>query len=218
MKHLIFIVTMLVAGVGAGVWIMHVHEQMREAADAAADAAVVKPPDAAVVPIVEDVPPPPPPTQIDAAPSACDEIACALNDYPGECCAKFRPPPEAHADDCDEVSCVLDDYARPCCDHFRPHGSKRDAGVADGKPVGLDRAMIADGVNSVKPRIQACQVREVHVRVKVHVRVAPSGAVSSVTVDPLTDPALGKCVHDVMTSILFKPTQAGGSFTYPFVF
>jgi hypothetical protein len=211
MKHVIFIVTMLVAGVGAGVWIMHVHEQMREAAAAAADAAVVQqPPDAAVVP-------PPPPTTIDAAPTACDEIACALNDYPGECCAKFRPPPEAHADDCDEVSCVLDDYARPCCDHFR-RGSKRDAGVADETPLGLDRAMIADGVNSVKPRIQACQVPDVHGRVKVHVRVRPSGAVSSVTVEPLADPKLGKCVHDVMTSILFKPTQAGGSFTYPFVF
>jgi hypothetical protein len=217
MRHLIFIATMLVVGVGAGVWIMHVHEQMRVEASANADAAVVRlPPDAAVV--VEDVTPPPPAIDAAVIAEACDEIACSLNDYAGECCTKFRPPPEAHADDCDEVSCVLDDYVRPCCDHFRPRGRKHDAGVADGMPLGLDRVMITDGVNSVKARIRACQVRDVHGTVKVHVRVAPSGAVSSVTVTGPPDPTLGKCVHDVMTSILFKPTQSGGSFGYPFVF
>jgi hypothetical protein len=217
MKHVIFIVTMLVLGVGAGVWFMHVREQMREEAALAADAAVVKPPpDAAVVPVVEDVPPPPATTTIDAA-TACDEIACALNDYPGECCAKFRPPPEAKADDCDEVSCVLDDYVRPCCAQYRRPAKPREV-VADPSPQALDRKMISDGVNSVKSRIMACATSEVRGTLKVRVRVAPSGVVTSVTVAATPDPKLAMCVRNVINSILFAPTQTGGSFSYPFIF
>jgi hypothetical protein len=192
MKHVIFIVTMLVAGVAAGVWFMHVREQMREAAIAATDAAVVRPPiEVAVVPPaapIEDIPPPRPPP-IDAA------VAQALSD------------------DCDEVSCVLDDYARPCCDQYR-HALP----PADGAPLDLDRAMIVDGVKSVKARIAACASPTVHGKVKARVRVAPSGAVSSVTILETPDPKLGSCVHDIMASILFKPTQNGGVFSYPFVF
>jgi hypothetical protein len=215
MKHVIFIVTMLVLGVGAGVWFMHVREQMREEAALAADAAVVKPPpDAAVVPVVEDVPPPPPP--LDAA-AACDEVSCVLNDYPGDCCAKFRPPPEAKAEDCDEVSCVLDDYVRPCCAQYRRPAKPREV-VADSSPQALDRKMITDGVNRVKPRIMACATSDVHGTLKVRVRVAPSGAVSSVTVAAAPDPKLAMCVRNVINSILFTPTQNGGSFSYPFMF
>ena len=192
MKHVIFIVTMLVAGVAAGVWFTHGCKETREAAIVVADAAsVAAPPAIAAVVVpdaapVEDLPP------IDAA------VAQAL-------------------DECDEVSCVLDDYARPCCDRYRRPGTKHDV-VADGAPLDLDRAMISDGVKSVKPRIVACAASTIHGKVKVRVRVAPSGAVSSVTVLATPDPSLGSCVHDVMNSILFKPTQNGGSFSYPFVF
>ena len=188
MKHVIFIVTMLVGGVAAGVWFTHGCEETREAtivvADAAAPAiAAVVVPDATPV---EDLAP------IDAA------IA------------------QAHSEDCDEVSCVLDDYARPCCDVYQH--PKHERPLADGAPPDLDRAMISDGVKSVKSRIMACAVSTVHGKVKVGVRVAPSGAVSSVTVLATPDPSLGSCVHDVMNSILFKPTQNGGAFSYPFVF
>jgi hypothetical protein len=192
MKHVIFIVTMLVAGVGAGVWYMHEREKLREAAGEApivvADAAVVRPPiEAAVVPDaapVEDIPP---------------------------------PVAQAHSDDCDEVSCVLDDYVRPCCAQYRRNGKPREV-VANPSPQALDRKMIVDGVNSVKPRIMACATSEIRGTLKVRVRVAPSGAVTSVTIAATPDQKLGSCVHDVMTSILFMPTQNGGSFSYPFVF
>ena len=197
MKHVIFIITMLVAGVGAGVWYMHEREKLREAAGEApivvADAAVVRPPIVAADPLV--TPP------IDAAP---------VEDIPS-------PVAQAHSDDCDEVSCVLDDYVPPCCAQYRRPAKPREV-VADPSPQALDRKMIVDGVNSVKPRIMACATSEVHGTLKVRVRVAPSGAVTSVTVAATPDPKLGSCVHDVMTSILFMPTRNGGSFSYPFVF
>lgn len=190
MKHVVFIVTMLVAGVAAGVWFTHGCEEARRAALVAADAASVAPPPIAAV-VVPDAAPVEDLEPIDAA------VAQAF-------------------DECDEVSCVLDDYARPCCDRYR-RGTKHDV-VANGAPLDLDRAMIADGVRSVKPRITACAPSTVHGKVKVRVRVAPSGAVSSVTVLATPDPSLGSCVHDVMNSILFKPTQNGGAFSYPFIF
>ena len=223
MKHVIFIVTVLVAGVAAGVWFMHGREQPHEA-DGVADAAIV-------------APPPPPPPSIgapsieaavipDAAPAGddatCDEVSCVLNDYAGACCKQFKPHDDAavpQSVECDEVSCVLDDYARPCCDRFqRP--KKHDAPATDGAPLDLDRTMIFDGVNAVKPRIVACQDRlpKIHGTVRVRVRVAPSGAVSSVAVLATPDRSLGSCVHDVLGGTLFKPTHNGGVFTYPFVY
>jgi hypothetical protein len=197
MKHVIFIVTMMVAGITVGVCFMHEREKQREAAAEApvvvADAAAVRPPIIAADPLV------PPPIEVAAVPDAAPVDATVA---------------EVRSDDCDEVSCVLDDYGRPCCARYRRPTNP----VADASPQSLDRKMIVDGVNSVKPRIVACAAPDVHGTVKVRVRVAPSGAVASATIAATPDARLGACVHDVMTSILFRPTQNGGSFSYPFVF
>ena len=54
--------------------------------------------------------------------------------------------------------------------------------------------------------------------VKVSVKVAPNGSVSSVTVKESPDGALGSCVSSAMQKATFAKTQNGGSFSYPFKF
>lgn len=53
---------------------------------------------------------------------------------------------------------------------------------------------------------------------KLKVVVAPSGAITNVTVDATPDAALGACVAGAMQKVVFKATKQGGSFSYPFVF
>jgi len=50
------------------------------------------------------------------------------------------------------------------------------------------------------------------------VKVAGSGAVSSVTVKESPDSALGSCVASAVQKATFAKTQNGGSFSYPFTF
>jgi TonB family protein len=54
--------------------------------------------------------------------------------------------------------------------------------------------------------------------VKVKVKVAGSGKVSSVSVSSAPNGSLGSCVASAVKRAKFKKTQSGGSFTYPFVF
>lgn len=83
----------------------------------------------------------------------------------------------------------------------------------------LDRAMISDGVNLVKPRILDCGLRfEAHGTVKVAVRVGPDGRVEDVVLKTSPDPQLGACVGTAIREARFAPTRGGGSFGYPFVF
>ncbi len=85
--------------------------------------------------------------------------------------------------------------------------------------VALDRGAIAEGIGRVKVQLSACAKSGTpRGTVKVKVTVSPAGTVTSITVDATPDPALGACVATVVQRAMFKPTQQGGNFSYPFVF
>ena len=127
------------------------------------------------------------------------------------------PPPAAPVVEpsdpvpCDEVACVLDNYEPACCAKFhRPIDNSGD---------GLDRVMISTGVSRIKAKIAACGDRSsAKGKVKVSVKVAPDGTVSSVTLRETPDDALGTCVVDAMRRATFAATDTGGAFSYPFIF
>ena len=138
--------------------------------------------------------------------------------------AEATPPPAKDTGGCDEVSCVLNNYEGACCAKFKKKGS---GGGAAAKPSGgggdlpdaLDRAMISDGVNKVKAKVQACGDKSsAKGQVKVSVKVNPGGDVASVSVKNTPDASLGNCVAAAMQRAKFAKTQNGGSFGYPFMF
>ncbi len=121
------------------------------------------------------------------------------------------PPPAA----CDEVSCVLDNYTGPCCARFKAKRAPTDSEL----PESLDRAMISQGIASVRELIMTCgDVTEARGRVKVKVRVGANGRVTVVTVESAPDEQLGACVAGFVKQAQFAQTQTGGSFSYPFIF
>jgi hypothetical protein len=123
-------------------------------------------------------------------------------------------PAEAQPDICDEVSCVLNNYEPTCCAQF-DKGHHSNPGIPDS----IDRAIITQGIASVKARIMACGDRSsAKGRVKVSVKVAPDGSVMSVTVKETPDVPLANCVAETIQRAKFAKTAAGGSFGYPFVF
>jgi hypothetical protein len=85
---------------------------------------------------------------------------------------------------------------------------------------GLDRSMISDAIAKVKSKIVACGTANPNAKgkVKAKVTVAPAGTVTSAEIEATPDPKLGTCVADVLKSATFARTEAGGSFSYPFVF
>lgn len=121
---------------------------------------------------------------------------------------------------CDEVSCMLSNYEPTCCTKFRSPG----AWVAPKDPPAtalpdLNRHSISDGIAAVKPRIAACADQSpAKGQVKVGVRVAADGLVTSVDVERTPDAALGACVAAAVRQAVFPRTNHGGSFSYPFVF
>ncbi len=83
----------------------------------------------------------------------------------------------------------------------------------------LDRPIISAGMASVRVRVEACKTASTPPgKVKVHVDVAPAGAVTSVDVTETPDRALGTCVASAVRTAHFTSTQQGGSFSYPYVF
>jgi hypothetical protein len=87
--------------------------------------------------------------------------------------------------------------------------------------TGLDRAMISDGIAKVKAKVAACGTganASVHGKVKIKVTVAPAGSVASAVVESAPAGSLGTCVAGVLKGATFAKTDAGGSFSYPFVF
>jgi hypothetical protein len=85
---------------------------------------------------------------------------------------------------------------------------------------GLDRTAISEGIAKVKSKITGCGTANPSAKgkVKAKVIVAPAGAVTSAEIEATPDPKLGTCVADVLKSATFAKTEAGGSFSYPFVF
>jgi len=130
---------------------------------------------------------------------------------------------------CDEVSCLLADNPPPCCKKYRggsskSHGSSRSSSKSSGSsnsnlPEKLTRSDISSGMSAVRGRVSSCGDKNPGKgTVKVHVKVAGSGKVSSVSVKSSPSSALGRCVASSVKRAHFKKTQGGGSFTYPFVF
>ena len=118
---------------------------------------------------------------------------------------------------CDEVSCVLDRYARACCAPFKP----ADAGFDPKKtmPDRLDRTMVKEGVERMKPRVIACgEKTSAKGTVKLSIAVGPAGNVTDVSVSESPDAALGECVAAALRKASFGKTINGATFVYPFVF
>lgn len=126
----------------------------------------------------------------------------------------------------DEVGCLLADKPPACCSKYGKKsggggGSKSDSGGGGGSdlPETLDRTMISSGVSKVRGRVDSCASRSsAKGEVKVQVKVAANGSVSSVTVKNTPDPSLGSCVASAMEKASFAKTQNGGTFSYPFIF
>jgi hypothetical protein len=97
-----------------------------------------------------------------------------------------------------------------------PAGSK----PAPAPSKGLDRATISAGIAKIKPQVTACgdANKDASGTVKVTAKVAPDGKVTSATQQGASTPKLGDCVVGVFKKATFAKTDAGGSFTYPFVF
>lgn len=132
----------------------------------------------------------------------------------------FDPPQRDAAGSCDVVSCVLNDYQGACCAKLNAPPS---SGTAQNPSVGpsevLGRQAITAGIESVRSRIDACADRSpAKGKIRLRVRVAPSGRVTDVTVEVAPDAALGRCVAAAVKRARFERTQRGGSFSYPFMF
>ena len=124
-------------------------------------------------------------------------------------------PPEDPT--CDEVSCVLEKYARACCARFKPAETFRPS--IPGKMESLDKIMVKEGIEGVKPRVIACgETFATKGTVKISMTVTPAGGVKETSVEASPDPELGKCVAQALRAATFAKTTKGGTFTYPFVF
>jgi len=124
-------------------------------------------------------------------------------------------PPEDPA--CDEVSCVLEKYARPCCARYKPVDSFKPS--LPGQAESLDKVMVKEGIEGVKPRVIACGEKFASKgTVRIAMTVSADGAVKDTSVADSPDPELGKCVAQALRAATFSKTAKGGTFTYPFVF
>jgi TonB family protein len=230
----IFLVLAFVAA-GAGIAFVHfvLQRPHKPAGEPKTDLAVVP----AVVPdAAEPAPPPPPPPVVADAEIPEIEIEIPANPPP--------PPPPHHPathhpivtpidagaastsndagaaseDGCDEVTCVMEKYEKPCCARFKPTD---DANYRPhvGVPGGLDKVMVREAMENVKPRVIACgEQNGAKGTVKLAIVVAPDGSVRSVSVTDSPQPALGTCVAAAVKAAQFEKTAKGGSFNYPFVF
>jgi len=124
-------------------------------------------------------------------------------------------PPEDPT--CDEVSCVLEKYTRPCCARYKPVDTFKPS--LSGQVESLDKVMVKEGIEGVKPRVIACGEKFASKgTVKISMTVSADGAVKDTSVANSPDPELGTCVAQALRAATFAKTTKGGTFTYPFVF
>ena len=124
-------------------------------------------------------------------------------------------PPEDPT--CDEVSCVLEKYTRPCCARYKPVDTFKPS--LSGQVESLDKVMVKEGIEGVKPRVIACGEKFASKgTVKIAMTVSADGAVKDTSVANSPDPELGTCVAQALRAATFAKTAKGGTFTYPFVF
>ncbi len=140
-----------------------------------------------------------------------------------------KPPPDTGGKCMDEVACLLADKPPACCSRYKGGGGGGGGGGGDKKPPppggnanlpeDLQKADISAGIAKVRGRVEGCAAKSnAKGTVKVSVKVAGGGSVSSVTVKESPDPALGSCVAAAIQKATFNKTQNGGSFSYPFTF
>jgi len=84
--------------------------------------------------------------------------------------------------------------------------------------VGLDRAQVVQGLDSVGGAVARCGARFPGVTIAASVTVSPAGGVASVTVEGSPDAKLTTCVTTSLQSAHFAATRVGGSFRKPFHF
>ncbi len=152
--------------------------------------------------------------------SSAAPAAAAPHSSPTDAASRRASPRTASlapaADACSVVTCIVNGYADPCCAvHRRPAAAPAPAG--GGLPERLDRPAIASGLARIDT--SGCGAQSpAHGEVKVSVQVAPSGAVTGVTVKSSPDPALEACVTAAVRKGAFPASQRGGSFGYAWRF
>ena len=115
---------------------------------------------------------------------------------------KAKPPAAC----IDEVACLIADKPPACCLQY-------------GRDKQLDRAAIKAGMAAVRTKIAACGTKHASTgAVKIKVKVAPAGHVSSASVEQAPNKPLGSCIADQVRQARFKATRGGATFVYPFVF
>jgi TonB family protein len=129
--------------------------------------------------------------------------------------ASLAPADSAEA--CSVVTCIVNDYADPCCAVHRRPAAAAPAPAGGELPERLDRPAIAGGLARIDTS-ECGKQSPAHGEVKVLVQVAPSGAVTGVTVKSSPDPALEACVTAAVRTGAFPATQRGGSFGYAWRF
>lgn len=83
--------------------------------------------------------------------------------------------------------------------------------------VTLDRAKIQHTMGRFQMRIAKCGKTGLG-KMRLTVLVAPSGAVTKVTIATTPDPSIDTCVARIVKGIAFPATDTGGAFSYPIVF
>jgi TonB family protein len=169
------------------------------------------------------------PSGSDRKPSGSDRKPSGSDRKPsgGTSGSSSKPPPDTGGKCLDEVACLLADKPPACCSKYRGGGGGGGGGGGDkkpppstaGLPEDLQKSHISTGIAKVRSRVEGCAAKSnAKGTVKVSVKVAGSGAVSSVTVKTSPDSALGSCVASAVKKATFAKTQNGGSFSYPFTF
>ena len=113
--------------------------------------------------------------------------------------------------------CVTSHYDKACCAKWKPSDETfhPHAGIADT----LDKVMVREAMDNVKPRVIACgEKNPAKGIVKLSVTVGGDGSVKGVSVVDSPLPALGDCVAAAVKEATFAKTAKGGAFNYPFAF
>ena len=121
----------------------------------------------------------------------------------------------------DEVGCLLADRPPSCCSKYKTKTRTETKNTDQSDlPTQLSEREIKKGMGSARSRVTLCGDKHpAKGTVKITVKVAPNGKISSVRVKSTPNSALGACVKSaVERRAKFIETQKGRTFTYPFVF
>jgi hypothetical protein len=132
------------------------------------------------------------------------------------------PKPPASGGSCDEVTCVLSNYEGACCSKFKKGGSRPTGANAPSSSSDLPEALgirqISPVMTAAKAKIIACYTDpNLKGTLKIAIKVAPDGSVTSATVKQSFDPKVDACAVAVINALKFPATRTGGTFSYPII-